>query len=433
MTAFPWQRAALVDIMGVRADGRWAASRAGLCVPRQNGKNGALEILELWVMAQLGMRVLHSAHEVKTARKAFKRLLDFFDNPRRYPELAALVSEIRRTNGQEAIELHNGGGVEFVARTKSSGRGYSADVLVMDEAQELTDDELEAMQPIVSASANSQIILTGTAPKATKPATVWRRYRKAAESGGDLRLCWVEHSAHPDADPADRETQAEANPGAPESIGWEAIEDEHASMSAEGFAAERLGIWSAGAGSHGIIDLSLWQSLNRGNLAPVAPVLGVELARDRSSACIGSAQTAAHGPHLQVVDERPGVDWLVPRLVELRERYAVPLVVLDKGSEAASLAPDLERAGVPVLLVSSTERAAACGSIFDLACSASLSHNGDPSLEAAWSSARWRESETARSFSRQRSAGSIASLYAVTFALFGLTSQRATEPRIRTL
>ena len=80
---------------------------------------------------------------------------------------------------------------------------------------------------------------------------------------------------------------------------------------------------------------------------------------------------------------------------------------------------------MPVLLVSSTERAAACGSIFDLACSASLSHNGDPSLAGAWDRTEWRESETARSFSRQRSAGSIASLYAVTFALFGLTSGKS--------
>ena len=92
-----------------RRDGRWSAPRVGLDVARQNGKNAVIEIVELFKMVLLGRRILHTAHEVKTCRKAFSRLLEFFDNERQYPELRALVREIRRTNGQEAIVLRNGG------------------------------------------------------------------------------------------------------------------------------------------------------------------------------------------------------------------------------------------------------------------------------------------------------------------------------------
>ena len=107
---------------------------------------------ELFGIVQLGEKFLHTAHEVKTARKAFLRLASFFENTRKWPELADLVKDIRRTNGQEAIVLTNGGSVEFVARSKGSGRGFTVDVLVCDEAQELSDDALEALMPTTSAA-----------------------------------------------------------------------------------------------------------------------------------------------------------------------------------------------------------------------------------------------------------------------------------------
>ena len=85
-----WQSLVVDDVLAVRADGRWVSSRCGLSVPRQNGKNGVLEIVELYKMVVLGRRILHTAHEVKTARKAFLRLCAFFEN-RQSPELAAMV------------------------------------------------------------------------------------------------------------------------------------------------------------------------------------------------------------------------------------------------------------------------------------------------------------------------------------------------------
>lgn len=420
MTAFPWQRAALVDVMGVRADGRWAASRVGIAATRQNGKNGALEIYELWVMSQLGMRVIHSAHEVKTARKAFKRLLDFFDDPRRYPELRALVREVRRTNGQEAIELVNGGGVEFVARTKSSGRGYSGDVLVLDEAQELTEDEIEAMQPIVSASANSQIILTGTAPKAEKPSTVWRRYRALGAEGADPRLCWIEHSADPDSDPSSRETWAQANPGAPESISWDTIADEFASMSLEGFSAERLGIWTVAEASAGVLPLDLWQSLTRPDVQMSEPVaFSLEVALGRESACIGAAWQGKDRPHVVVAKQSAGVEWVVEYLsAACTKRQGT--VTIDGATEAGSFVDKLEAEGVKVIVTKGVDRPAVCAGLFDAVVASGVTHDGDQAVLAAITGATWRQTvEGARTFAR-RGVTDIAPLYAVALALHGL-------------
>ena len=71
-----WQEDVLESWLGRRRDGRWSASTCGLAVPRQNGKNGAIEIRELFGMVGLGERILHTAHEVKTARKAFNLLVE---------------------------------------------------------------------------------------------------------------------------------------------------------------------------------------------------------------------------------------------------------------------------------------------------------------------------------------------------------------------
>jgi hypothetical protein len=198
LTADDWQEDVLEAWMGRRKDGRWSASICGLAVPRQNGKNSAIEIRELFGMVALGEHVLHTAHQIKTARKAFKRILSFFENERQYPELVEMVKEIRQTNGQEAIVLTNGGSIEFVARTRSSGRGFAGiDLLIFDEAQDLDDDAVEALQPTTAAASlgNPQTIFTGTPPNPDLNQTggVFIRIRARGAAGIDPRMCWHDY------------------------------------------------------------------------------------------------------------------------------------------------------------------------------------------------------------------------------------------------
>lgn len=170
-----------------------------------------------------------------------------------------------------------------------------------------------------------------------------------------------------------------------------------------------------------IIDLTAWAALGAGNAEFVAPSLSVELERDGLSAVIGAALTVNSQPHVEVVEDGVALDALVARLVELAVKYSAPCVVVDKNSDAARFIPDLEAARLNVVALDTKDRAAACGSMFALASSGGLSHNGDPAITQAWASAAMPEVEGARYFSRKRSAGSIAALYAVTFALHGLS------------
>ena len=131
----PWQ-ADVVRAWLRTDDAGWISSTWGLSAPRQNGKNGALEVVELYLMVALNMKILHTSHLLSSARKASKRLMHFFgskvnDPHAKFPEPTALVKEIRKTSGQEAIELHKGGPIELGARTGGAGRGSSFEVLML--------------------------------------------------------------------------------------------------------------------------------------------------------------------------------------------------------------------------------------------------------------------------------------------------------------
>lgn len=238
----PWQRLILDGWMGTLKDGRWAAGDCGVSVPRQNGKNGVIEFLELYDTAILGLKILHTAHEVKTCRKHFLRMKNYFENARQYPELAAAVDYIRNTNGQEAIVLTNGGSIEFIARSKSSGRGFTVDILVCDEAQELTDEQMEAIQPATSSapSGNPQTIYAGTPTPPSSPGTVFERIRRTARTVKPKRTCWYEWGVEEIGDIHDPTRWAQANPSLGIRLVETVIESEVSKFTPEGFARERL-------------------------------------------------------------------------------------------------------------------------------------------------------------------------------------------------
>ena len=122
----------MLDSWMGRDDDKFTSSTCGLSVPRQNGKNALLEMRELYGLCVLGERILHTSHAVKTSAEAFRRYSSFFENKEEYPELYELCDRIRRTNGQKAIELKNGGIARFSARSRGAARGMTFDVVVFD-------------------------------------------------------------------------------------------------------------------------------------------------------------------------------------------------------------------------------------------------------------------------------------------------------------
>ncbi|KAA0021814.1 terminase large subunit [Antrihabitans cavernicola] len=421
----PWQLLVLEQWLGYRADGKWSASRCGLSVPRQNGKNALIEIRELFGMVGLGEKFLHTAHEVKTARKAFLRLASFFENTKKYPELAAMVKEIRRTNGQEAIVLRNGGSVEFVARSKGSARGFTVDVVVMDEAQQMDDDSLEALGPTTAAAPlkNRQLIWAGTPPAPGMPSEVFTRIRAEALDGNSRRLSWLEWSIDADSDLDDPHTWAQANPALGFRLGLEELAEDRATYSDEGFARERGGLWSF-AGTDAVIDADTWDDVGDPASELLDPVsFAVDIAPDRGMASIAVSGVRPDGLyHVEVTENRKGTDWLIPRLTRLCAQWSPIAIVVD--GPAASLVPELTTLGVPVYSTGVSEFGIACGMFYDAVFNQTLRHPEQPLFSSAIDAARKRPLGDMWAWGRKTSESDITPVVAATLALYGFVVAR---------
>lgn len=427
-----WQRRVVAGWLRRRVGGGYSASRCGLAVPRQNGKNGVLEVVELFKMVAQGRRVLHTAHEVKTARKAFLRLASFFENPRKAPELASMVAYVRRTNGQEAVVLNNGGSCEFIARSKGSGRGFTVDDLVMDEAQELSEDALAALLPTISAapSGKPQQLMTGTPPGPNMKGDAWTRVRQAGLEGTADRLAWFEWSAERGVNLDDRQAWADANPALGGRVGVETIVDERLAMDDDTFARERLGMWSA-ASTTAVIDPVLWSEIaDERSLATDALALAVDIAPDRSSSSVALAGRRDDGLyHVELDEQKNGVGWVVPYLRRLLDANPnVRALVIDAASPAASLADELSRERVRVTTTNTREYAAACGHFYDGVMEQWLRHTGQPAMTYALASARTRSLGDAWAWNRKNAASDITPIVAATLALWGAQSSTVKRP-----
>ena len=345
MTPDPWQRLVLDAWLARTVDDKYACESAGLSVPRQNGKNALLEMRELYGLCIMGEQMLHSAHEVRTTNTAFRRLAQFFEDEDNHPEMHALVKRIRYTNGQEAIELVNGGVIRFCARSKNAARGMTFDVVVFDEAQELTDEQVEAMLPTMAASGlgNRQIIYTGTPPIPTGAGTVFRRTRSVALRGVDQTLAWHEWSVEEPGDIEDRERWYQTNPALGIRLAESFTEKELRTLSADGFARERRGWWSD-ASIGVLIPAEAWEAcgLPRGGAPKPADgdrvAYGVKFSPDGSAVALSACVRPKVGaPHVELVRCEPlssGVGWLASYIIKRKGTAAAVAVDGLNGSAA---------------------------------------------------------------------------------------------------
>lgn len=373
----PWQRDVLRAWLSRTEDDRLAVGNAGLSVPRQNGKNALLEARELYGLTTMNESILHTAHEVKTARKAFLRLCGFFENERQYPELVEQVRGIRRTNGQEGIDLWKrdpmtgavlvgtpGGSIEFSARSRGAARGYTVDTVVFDEAQELTDEQVEALIPTLAAapSGNRQYIYTGTPPSPGSPGTVFARERKTALHGEGRELkgrCWHEWGVSeipPEGVGLDGllRLAESVNPGWQYRFDPDFVASEAQTMSRDGFARERLGWWNEQAARFDPAILADdWNAC--GTDAPPSKdammggktAFGVKFDPQGDRAAIAVCLAPPAGlPFVELVDiySMPGqlaalADWAIARLDKAAE------IAVDGRSYASELARLLSQGG----------------------------------------------------------------------------------------
>ena len=417
----PWQEHVL-DVGLSRVGGKWCSLEVGLVVARQNGKGSVLEALELWALFLGGESlILHSAHEFKTAKDAYRRITSLIQNT---PELLARVAAFPRNPSEFGVDLKTGQRLRFIARSGGSGRGYTADRVILDESFKLDGAAMAALLPTLSAVQNPQIWYASSAPMATSEQL--HAVRERALSGDPGRLTYLEWSAASDCDPNSLDAVALANPALGIRINEEFVLAEREAMPLVEFKRERLSIPDSPAGSP-VFDVELWRACEQWPVSeqPGRLTFAVEITPDRSAGCVVAAGVRSDKRvHVEVIEHREGVAWIVPRLADLSKRWRPGQLIVDPGGPAGSLLRELEMLKVRPRVLSTRELVQSCGAFYDGVVDGRVVHLGQESLTEPVLNARKRRLGDAWAWDRY-GAGDASALVAGSIAFWAASSRKS--------
>ena len=328
LTPHPWQRSILNDWLAVDEKGKLIHSYCVLEVPRQNGKTGVSDPRETWGLIKRGEKILHTAQEFQTAKKAFDRLRKKFGTKKNdpfaeYPELNALVDHYTTSAGQMVLDLTNGGHIEFRTRGNNSdmGRGGTFDLVVVDEAQSYTEEQDASLSPLNSAapSGSPQTILMGTPPlpSAGNKGVIFARAIDGFHTDPASGSCISEWSVSEIGNVADKTRWYDTNPSLGYQLLEEALEKDFHTMSEDSFAREHLGYIAKAqiTGVNYVISEKLWEACKSDDPKPEGKTaFGVKFSADGAFVSLCGAVIPKDGPaRISLIEERPtatGLSWL---------------------------------------------------------------------------------------------------------------------------
>jgi len=423
-----WQEAVLEASMGERADGNWASRIVGISAPRQQGKSQLIVARALaGVLLFDEKTIICSAHQTDTAREVFQRLLDIIEDN---PSVSKRVETVMRAINREYIRFKGGQTIRIKARSVSGSRGFSADCLLLDEAQILGRPAWSSILPTMSARENPQAWLLGTPPTPQDDGEVFGQIRDQAIEGSGRRLAYLEWSASPDDNFDDPKVWAKANPAYGTRISREAIEAERSAMSDEQFAMERLGMWSADSAVR-VIDEESWRLVSDpASMAVERLSLAIDVAPDRSIASVALAGKRPDGRwHVELAEQRKGADWIGPWVEQLSKKNRLHAVVVDEMTGLVEKRKNgrwyLKGTDVVVTLAAAEGRdmAVACAALFDGVMSQQLFHTDQPQMNVALSVARKRPLAGAWAWNRKDAMSDITPIVSASLALWGAQNE----------
>jgi len=430
----PWQQYVADVILEIDSDtGRLAYQEYGLTVPRQSGKSTfvlAKSTHRCSATGFFGSRN-HVVYTAQTRAKAREKWEEDF-----VADLEASIFKTRmavhKGNGQEHIRFKNGSRFGIDANTEKAGHGGTLDEAYIDEAFAQVDFRLEqAFGPAMITRANKQLGWISTAGWLNASpylAAKMKTGRVAVDDDRRSGLAYFEWSASEDDDPGDPATWWSCMPA----LGWtisEAdirLEYEKArdADKLNDFKRAYLNLWVPKEAEESEKLRAAWSKCSdAASVATGRPVFAVDVSPKSESAVVVSVTRRDDAvAHLELVDYRPGTDWVVALCAELDRRHDPDAWMADPGSPIGALLPDLADRGIAPIPITGRAMGYACESFVSTVTDRGVRHLGDPAFDRAIAGSVPRDiGDGLWTWSRRKSAD-ICPLVAATLALWGFTA-----------
>jgi phage terminase large subunit-like protein len=447
----PWQQYVLDVAFEIDPEtGLLAYRKIGLSVPRQQGKTELVFAVMLHrIMAWPRQNVTYAAQTRGMARTRFQdELLSRLEDSPLFGKFNSRLS-----NGSEAIIWKTTRSrLGITANTEKAGHGPPLDLGMIDEAFAHEDDRLEqAMSPAMSTRANAQMWWT-SAGGTTKSNFLNAKRKLGREmiekswATGD----WSQSVAHfewyapEDLVRYDPSTWASCMPALGITVSVETIRAEFESMDEpEADRAYLNRTRKPTPPDDPNVPKKEWHAcVDKESQATDVLAFGIDIAPLRDYASISVASMQEDGRiHVELVDRRPGTDWLVAAIVKLKKRWNPVAIALDLKGPVGSLVDELAAQGIRVPETNATpahgdlaipkayEVASACGQMADAIRQGTVRHIDQALLTGAINGASTRPLGEAWAWNRRSSLVDISPLVAVTLARWALiVRESAIEP-----
>ena len=434
-----WQADVLDAFSGVRGPRRrWASPTNYLLVSRQNGKSLVMLVRALYGLFVLKREmILYSSHQWASSNEVFLAMKGIIEAN---PDLHAQVKNVRLSAAQLGFELHTGGRILFLTRSRAAARGFSGDEIYFDECHFLSEAGHAAIRPTLggrSAEGRVQTFYCSSAVDQTRhPDGLVAARLRARGIAGEDDIAFVEYSAGLEDDdgreilpalvPAalcvDPEVLKRANPACPGRVSLEFLIDEARTLDPASFAVEHLGQgdWPSLDGTRStVIDLDKWAGLADPESRPVPPiVITFDVSPDRRRATVAIGGERMDGKvHVELRENAEGVGWIVPLLRQLVEDHDPYAIACDASQELLG-EQVFQETGVRPDLLDRGEIAQACAAFVDAVEQGELRHLADPVLlDAIRGAGTVTVGGDQWAFSRRSSHVDISPLYAAVIAL----------------
>ena len=423
----PWQKQIANVAFEIMPDtGRPAYRVVRVAVPRQSGKTTLVLVIQVDRSLNWGdlQHTLYTAQDRNHSREKWEEQTEYL----RRTVLRKQFLQRRQTGMERTVWKATGSVVGITASGETSGHGGTLDLGIVDEAWAQKDERLAAaFRPAMMTRRHAQEWWLST--MGTEDSIPWNdrvddgRARVEAqllEPSECKGVAYFEWSAPDDDDPYNEETWWRCMPALGVTVDVQTVWTDARSLPEADFRRGYLN--QRTVGGRPVIEPGMWPKLKNLEVqVGQVIVFGVDATPDRQFASIvacgwadGSGRTA-----IELIDHRPGVGWLVPRLAELAAKWKPLTIVADRASPAGKLTHELETLGLPTMATDTGQYAGACGAFYDAVLDGMVYHRGQAPLDAAIASARKRQIGDTWAWAR-REGGDVSPLVAATLARYGL-------------